>query len=475
MGNTCSKIREAYSFPEISMMDISQLDKGIVLSTGRSRLTNEKLSEIIDRSKNEIKQNENNSKAHLTLGICLYAIGYYDASEEHLTKSLHLEKLYQSTYVLGLINISKNNLKKSESYFKACIRESQFCCAYIKLGEGLLRRNKYSLARKVIKQSLVLNPENAELMTILGMAYMPSNLTKALKYSKLACKMDESLFKPYVNIAEIKKGQAKYERAIKYCLKALGKANSTQKGFAQLLLASVYFELGNLEEAISYCKQSISSNPSLITVIKERGFDCIFNDQETKDCIQLIISKEFNSAVHRLRQLYKKDKHSIPICYFLAISHFESGDLHRSIRYYKKIISLSAESENTQLAQLLLARAEIALKEILENENENGEKVEEESCPRAIHEEEPGMQHREETEMEMPQKKDMDEDEPLITLEGSLPNFSESLKSDEISENVAPIKDLGKDGPSFLPAKKNTSIRQFVSSADPEPGNCYIY
>ena len=478
MGNACGKSRDTYSFPEISMMDISQIDKGVVLSTNRTPLSNEKISEIIDRSKKQIKQNENDSKAHLTLGICLYVIGYYDASKVHLTKSRHLEKLYQSAYVLGLINLAKNNLKESQSCFKGCINESQFPCAYIKLGEVLLRRNKYSLARKVIKQGLEFNSDNAELMNILGMTYMPTDLPKALKYTKLASKLNRSLFKPYINIAEIKKSQSKYESAIKYYLKALEKGNDTQRGFAQLLLASVHFELGNLEEAISYCKISILSNPTLITVMKDRGFDCIFNDQDTKDCIELIISKDFKSAVHRLRHLYKKDKYSIPICYFLAVSHFESGDLHKSIRYYKKIISLSVGNDNTQLAKLLLVRAETALQEI--SQNEDGGNVVGEETQTPVHEEEPEIQQKEESKSEIPQKKDIDqkeeeEEEPLLTLEGSLPNFNESLKSEGVSENVSPIKILSKDGPSFLPAKKNTSIRQFVSSTDPEPGNCYIF
>lgn len=467
MGNACGKPRNACGLSDITLMDFSQIDKGIILSTSGKQLTNEKISEIIERSKEQIKNNENNSKAHLALGTCLYSIGYYEASEIHLTKSRQLEKLYQSAYLLGLIFLARNDFKESQMYLKLCIEEKPVPCAYIKLGEVLLRRSKFSLARTVIKQGLEYNPENGELMTILGMTYLPTNLEKALKYTKKATRLNPSLFKPYINLAEIKKAQEKYDKAIMYYHRAMERSNNIQLGFAQLLLASLYFEIGNLEKAISYCNESISSNPSLVGVMKTKGFESIIHNKDISNCIENIIGKDFESAISQLKLLYYQDKKNIPICYFLALAYFESDHKHKSKRFYKKVVNLCEENENTQLTKLLLARAETVLFEFaLASQNkETMEKVIEES---------PIIEEKSPIKFEVPEEEE-EEEEPLLTIEGSYPNFSESGKSNDKSEDLTPVKDFVKETPRFFPAKKNTSLRQFASSADPEPGNCLLF
>ena len=483
MGNACGKRKETLTVSDSSILDVTLIDKGIVMTSSGQKLASEEISEIIDRSKDILKQNDDNFLAHLKIGICLFVMGYYEVSENHLIKAQQLSKSYQGSYVLGLIALSKKNFKESQSCFYSCINEISLPCAYIKLGEVLLRRSKFALARRVIKKGLLVNQDQGELMTILGMTYLPTDLKKASKYTKKAIKLNPDLFKPYINLAEIRKAQEKYDHSIKYYQKALEKGNYLQKGFAQLLLASLYFEIGKLEEAINFCKESIISNPSLIEIMKTKGFDCIFNDSVMQNCVESIITKDYENAIDKLRYLYKNNKSSVPICYFLAVAYFETEHYRKSKRYYRKIINLSIAGENNQLGKLLLARAETVLHDIAMNEvnqelpldtakivyadtanspeilsGDNVEKIEKDN----VSEEDKIIQE------------DNEEEEEVLTLEGSYPNFIDA-KADEIVENVVPAENNSREPPRFFTSTKHNSLRQFAASTDPEPGNCLIF
>ena len=454
MGNACGKPRQNLAYNESFVLDVSKLDKGQILLPNSQALSMNEVSEMIEKYKEMIKENDNNGHGHLNLGICLYFIGYYEASENHLLKAKHLYKSYQSNYILGLISLKKNHVKDAQNYFNNCVIENPILCGFEKLGEVLLRRNKFSIARKIVKQGLERYTDNADLLTILGMSYLTSNLSKAYKYTKKAYKLDSSLFKPYINLAEIRKAQDKYEEAIKYYHLAIEKGNQSQKGFAQLLLASLYFEIGKLEECMSYCKESIASNPNLMEIMKRTGFDCIFIDQNIQFCIESIIKQEYEVAISNLKILYKENKMSIPVCYFLAVAYYDFGHYHKSRRFYKKIVNLTIDENFTHLTKMFLARAEVALNDI------NAKLVN--STPVTLDFQVKALENYEE------------EIEEVLTIEGNYPNFNESVKLNEVCDDMVPVANVSSETPKFFNNGKSTSLRQLASSADPDPGNCSI-
>lgn len=462
MGNACGKPRDNINVHKNLNFDVSRIDKGQLRVWNGEFLTESLVSDMIEALKKQVKENDDNSQAHLNLGICLYHIGYYEVSEIHLVRSKALKKTFESEFLLGLIYLNKNKVKESQSHLKTCVNEFSFLCAYVKLGEVLLRRNKFSFARKVAKKGLELYPNNGELMTLIGMSYMPSNLAKAYKFTKKAAKLDSELFKPYINLAEIRKVQERYEDAINYYRIGLEKGNTLQKGFALLLLASLYFEIGKLEEAVSYFKDSIAANPALINVMKNRGFDCIFIDPEIQFCIKNIINKDYDAALKRLKSLYKQNKSNIAAIYFLALANNEKGEKEKSKRYYKKIISLSLNSDQTHLIKLLANKSEFVLNQILKQEKEDIPRFETENLNSSPLDEPKEIDNQD------------DEQEELLTVGGSYPNFNETIKAQEISEGLKPINNLHSEPTKFFPSHKN-SLRRFASSADPEPENCLLF
>ncbi|OMJ92643.1 hypothetical protein SteCoe_4515 [Stentor coeruleus] len=486
------------------VLNVSKIDKGVLMSKSEEILDNDEVMEIIDRSKELIKENDANFQAHLNLGICLYFIGYYEAAESHLIRAGRLTKSFESSYLLGSLCLFKNNFKEAQSYLKSCINEVPLLCGYIKLGEVLLRRSKFSEAREEIKLALRQFPNNAELITILGMTYLPTNIFKANKYTKRAKKIDPLLFRPYINLAEIRKAQEKYDSAIHYYQKAIELGNQTQKGFAQLLLASLYFETGGLEQAITYCKESILSNPSLVEIMKNKGFSFIFDDKNIRNSIENIISKKYDQAISCLKLLYKHNKEEIPVCYFLALAYHEINEIQKAKHYYKKVIQLNLENKTNDLNKLFASRAESILCTMVEITQTNNMPIENLVYFENLNDklQEPEI-NNEEIENEA---------EEMLTVEGNYPNFNESIKPLDIEEdriNVFPddkSSDVRKTNEYFVssnkesqdkimescegntattgvlnennkvyPGKRTNTLRQFASSADPEPGNCLIF
>lgn len=504
MGNACGKSQSQWKLSQEMLLNVSKIDKGVLMSKTEDVLENDEIMEIIDRSKDLLKENDANFQAHLNLGICLYFIGYYEAAESHLIKARRLAKSFESSYLLGSLCLYKNNFKEAQSYLKSCINEVPVLCGYIKLGEVLLRRSKFSEAREEIKLALKQFPHNAELVTILGMTYLPTNLSKANKYTKRAKKIDPLLFRPYINLAEIRKAQEKYDSAINYYQKAIERGNQTQKGFAQLLLASLYFETGGLEQAITYCKESILSNPSLVEIMKSKGFSFIFEDKDIRNSIENIISKNFDPAISCLKLLYRRNKEEIPVCYFLALAYHEINEIQKAKHYYKKVIHLSLEKKTNDLNKLFASRAESILNTIVDVNQTNLMPIENLAYIENIDEK---IQEPEKSNEEVDE-----EAEEMLTVEGNYPNFNESIKPLDIGDDgilmmpAAKTSDVRKTNEYFhspskdsqnkgmancenntvtagvlsentrvYPGKRTNTLRQFASSADPEPGNCLIF
>jgi tetratricopeptide (TPR) repeat protein len=329
---------------------------------------------------------------------------------------------------------------------------------YIRLGEVLLRRNKYEEARKFAKQGLTQFKNDAELLSIVGMSYMPSNLGKASKYCQKSIKINPNLFKPYINLGDIEKAQENYEKAEEMYRSALTKANISQKGFTQLMLSLLHFQTGDLSKAISFFKKSFKTNPNLEEIMLNKGFDLLLKNTIFQKALDQMQVENYFECQETLRPLYRKNKESIPIIFFLGICHFHLQNMSKSRHFLRKVLKLSETSAKNEVNDLFILRSEDLISthftetpepapvDISDKPSESLDQVEE-------------------------------AEEELITQEGNYPNFQENLKESEaIDEEIKEIK-VESSPPKLIPRTiKSNSLRQFAKSADPEPEkNCSIF
>lgn len=472
MGHACGKIRTAQSVFTDTVIDISRIEKGELYVSGQF-LSPDEVPSIIESSQSLLRINSNYT-AHMNLGICLFYLGYVDAAEFHLTKSRTISKSFESSYILGLIYLNKNDLKQAQMSFQNSISEAPSVFVYIKLSEVLLRRNKHEHARKYAKQGLGQYPKNPELLSIVGMSYMSSNPVKASKYCKRAIKVDPGLFKPYVNIADIQKALEKFEEAEEMYKIAIDKGNPAQKGFAQMMLSLLYFEVGNLPKAISCCKKSIESNPNLEEIMLNKGFGMVFKNRDFEKVLKLIQEEKYEKSSKILKNLYKKDKKNVVVCFFLANCYLNLDIKSKSKHFFKKVVKLAEFRSNNEVNNLFVNRSENILATQFGESVEFSEQEFEKSKDNDIDE---LKSEKSDEKVEIEVEGDEDGERALMTEEGNYPNFQDIVKEKEaIDEEVAEIK------VESLPAKmiprniKSNVLRQFAKSADPEPDkNCQVF
>ena len=470
MGHACGKSRENPSVLNDSVIDISRIEKG-ELYKNSELLTTEDLVKIFESSRIKLKSNENNYSAHLNQGICAYFLGYTEVAESHLSKSRQLSKSYESSYLLGLIYLEKNDLKQAQQFFKHSLSEVPMVFVYVRLGEVLLRRNKFEEARKYAKQGLSQFDLEPELVSIIGMSYMPSDLSKASKYCKKSIKLNPDLFKPYINLGDIEKSREKYDEAEQMYKKAMSKATNTQKGFSQLMLSLLYFQTGRLPKAISYFKKSLTTNPNLQEIMINKGFHLLLNNYTFKKALDQIQTESYSECLKTLRPLYKKNKENIPVSFFLATCHLNLSQLSKSKHFFKKVLKLSDKSEKNEVNLLLVSRSE----EIIFTQFPEKPETPGSGSGEAEASEKPSESF---DQVEFEEVEEVEEvEEELITQEGNYPNFNENIKENEIlDEEIKEIK-VDSSPPKLLPRQiKSNSLRQFARSADPEPDkNCSVF
>ena len=467
MGHVCCKSRENQNVISDTVIDISRIEKGELYKNSQV-LTTEGFAKIFESSRVQLKFNENNYSAHLNQGICSYFLGYTEVAESHLSKSRQLSKSYESSYLLGLIYLEKNELKKAQQFFKHSISEFPMVFVYVRLGEVLLRRNKFEEARKYAKQGLSQFELEAELVSIIGMSYMPSNLSKASKYCKKAIKLNPELFKPYINLGDIEKAKENYELAEQMYKKAMSKATSPQKGFSQLMLSLLYFQTGRLSKAISYFKKSLQSNPDLQEIMISKGFDLLLNNSSFKKALDLIQSENYSECLKTLKSLYKKNRENILVSFFIATCHLNLENMTKSKHFFKKVIKLSEKSEKNEVNLLLVLRSEeIIFNQFPENHETPG-------LAQADILDKPSVSF---DEVEVEEIEDEEVQVEVLTQEGNYPNFDENIKENNVlDEEINEIK-VDSSPPKLIPRQiKSNSLRQFARSADPEPDkNCSIF
>ena len=431
-------------------------------------LTTEGLTKIFESSRILLKFNENNYSAHLNQGICSYYLGYTEVAESHLSKSRQLSKSYESSYLLGLIYLEKNELKKAQQLFKHSLSEFPMVFVYVRLGEVLLRRNKYEEARKYAKQGLTQFELEAELVSIIGMSYMPSNLSKASKYCKKSIKLNPELFKPYINLGDIEKAKENYELAEEMYKKAMSKATTPQKGFSQLMLSLLYFQTGRLSKAISYFKKSLQSNPNLKEIMMSKGFDLLLNNSNFKKALDLIQCEKYLECLKVLKSLYKRNRETIMLTFFIATCHLNLENKTKSKHFFKKVLKLSEKSEKNEINLLFVLRSEeIIFNQLSENPETPGSALADIS--------DKPSESIDEVEVEEIEGEEVEEE--ILTQQGNYPNFVENIKeNDVLDEEINEIK-VDSTPPKLIPREiKSNSLRQFARSADPEPDkNCSIF
>lgn len=129
------------------------------------------------RYQEEVRENPNDWKSRLNLGITYYAMEDYNSAIKEFKVAIRLKpKASTGHYYLALAYQGKNDIKKAIEELQSTVElDTQHDQAYFQLGDIYMKQKKYELAIKEFKKSLENNPVNANYHYSLGVAYERTN------------------------------------------------------------------------------------------------------------------------------------------------------------------------------------------------------------------------------------------------------------------------------------------------------------
>jgi len=155
---------------------IREKDVESLLSNARQGLN----ADAIERSLEDLCQAEKldpeNLETHYLLGVALSRTGDYEGAIPHLERILQSEygflHVQQACMLLGLIAARWEDYPRAEEFFERVLRSNpQNDMAYSALGHVFFMRGAFEKAEKILRQGLVINPNNHNARNSLAYTY----------------------------------------------------------------------------------------------------------------------------------------------------------------------------------------------------------------------------------------------------------------------------------------------------------------
>lgn len=209
-----------------------------------------------------IKYDPNNYEAYNNAGNVYKELGQVDKAERYYEKAMNLEpKVSDTVSNIGSIYFSKNQVDAAiEKYREAIQLNSKNSSAYYRLGEALIAKGEYSKAINYLQTALYLNTNSAPVHNMLGKAYeLQGNEAAALTEYKKSILIKPEYTQAYLSISNIYQNRNDGELAISELRNALSANPNFIEG--KMKIADISLELGKVEQAIKYYKDSVIYTP----------------------------------------------------------------------------------------------------------------------------------------------------------------------------------------------------------------------
>ena len=193
-------------------------------------------------------------------------------------------------------------------------------------GAANLALKNYQQAEIAFKESINLNPNNAEIYNNLGVAFKEQEkFTDALESYKKAISINQKFTEAYNNIGILYQKMKKYEQSISYFEKAIHIKSDYSNGYNNLGMS--LNKIGKLDKAILNFKKAIIYNKNHFQAYCNLGINQIHNKEYEKAIINL---KEASAINPQYEVTYNN----------LGIAFRETGRFDDAISNFKKAISL---------------------------------------------------------------------------------------------------------------------------------------
>lgn len=301
-----------------------------------------------------------NYDSYLAWAKRLHILGHYEEAISKLSSTeKYNTKRLTAKYLKGEILLELNRVPEALEIFKYIIKlNSDNFKANLKFAEALSMSNENIKAIEVFERCYLLNPLNYELLIKYGKAcYRIKDYNKAIELYKDAIQLNANISEPFVLLGKVYSASGKNNIAIQNFKNAIKINNSYE--LAYLEWGNCLFKDKKYNEAIIKYSKALNINPSNHTLYKTIA-ECYYNVNNIPEAVNFLesaISYDFNpatelllakckkllgnykEAIKHFKSLIHKKQYQYEVRVNLAELYCESGEIGKSIKEYKFLIS----------------------------------------------------------------------------------------------------------------------------------------
>lgn len=236
-----------------------------------------KVDQYLEMGLNQIKEEPSNPRPYYEIGLIYLTKNDLKKAEKNFKKVVELNPGYKTAFAqLGIIELKRKNYKKAAEIFQDSIqRKPKQDLAYLYLGELMMMINKFEKAARIFKQAALINPKNFKAHQKYCTAMVHNKKPDlALKVMLKIHNKNKSIAEVYNSLGEIYFAKENYEMARQVLQKGVAlaeKQNNTPKKILMMInLAEAYRHLGKKDEALSLLNETLTLNPKNVDAIRQR-------------------------------------------------------------------------------------------------------------------------------------------------------------------------------------------------------------
>jgi tetratricopeptide (TPR) repeat protein len=304
---------------------------------------------------------------YLSLGLCLYAKGYSDASEWYLQEGTKGEPHPVALVLLAeramtrcrtgeAIDMLEESLKLRKSPVPAC-----------RLAEAYLTLKQNTVALEYSRKALSLDPTSLEVQRLMGVCLLAADLPKeALVYLKKLEVADPSSPQNFNLMGNAYKKLGRTKDAIAQYQKALVNSPNVCLVSAHLSIAASYFDQGEFKTMLWHLTEVRAAGHAL--ALTSSGFNLLFESNELIQAMQQFCNQDYAEAAASLGAVWERTKKNVAVAFFYGTATQKGGT---SKELFEKVISMGRHHTLRDLAfvKQLVNKAERALTGMEETDN----------------------------------------------------------------------------------------------------------
>jgi tetratricopeptide (TPR) repeat protein len=305
---------------------------------------------------------------YLSLGLCLYAKGYSDASEWYLQEGTKGEPHPVALVLLAERAMTRCRTGEAIDMLEESLRLRKSPVPACRLAEAYLTLKQNTVALEYCRKALSFDPASLEVQKLMGVCLLAADLPKeALVYLKKLEAADPSspqncnlMGNAYKQLGRTKDAIGQYQRALvnspNVCLVS-----------AHLSIAASYFDLGEFKTMLWHLTEVRAAGHSL--ALTSSGFSMLFESNELIEALQQFVNGDYAGAAANLGGLWERTKKNVAVAFFYGTATQKASGNSKEL--FEKVISMGRHHTVRDLAfvKQLVNKAERALTGMEETDN----------------------------------------------------------------------------------------------------------